>query len=502
MKYKKYKKYKKIVWIAACVALGCADEKGVSPAGDGPRGDARPLGLFSRELPADMTDQTLQTLSEDARRRESRFMNAADPGFLFRSTRIEQSDIDQNKWSPGQLFEIGAQLFHITFTKDVGYGAKDLPNVARFHTKRRGGPDARKCASCHWRGGPAGAGDAADNAYLDGDGDSQDSALARNPLSLSGAGIVEILANEMTQDLQSIRSSLLEEAKQQGKTVRKELITKGVSFGFLSAGPDGKLDTAELEGIDTDLAVRPFGWKGNMSSIRDAVEDALLIHHGMQSDYLVETGTPERIGSFGKPDPDGDGVVHEITEGQVTALTLYIAMQEIPQIEMPTGSDFMVWWAEGKQQFENIGCGRCHVTSLPLKRPVYVLKNRGNGPSISIDLAAEGAEPRLGKDVNGEYRVFLFSDLKRHDVGPLLKENRPDRNVARDQFLTRPLWGLARSRPYLHDARAPTFEDAILLHAGDAQKERDAFAALSEPERANVRVYLTSLSRARRMVSP
>lgn len=485
----------------ASSAMACGNEEGLSPLA--PKGDARPLSLFSRELPEDMKEQTLQTLARDARRREFRFIEATDPGFLFRSTRIDQSDIEGGRWSYASIFEIGAQLFHTTFTKEMGFGAKDLPEHSRFHTKRRGGPDARSCSNCHWRGGPAGAGDGADNAYLDGDGDSQISALARNPIALTGAGIIEILAQEMTEDLFKIRSDLMQKAKEQGSKARGELKTKGVSFGYLSLSPEGESDTSEVEGIDGDLVVRPFGWKGNMATLRDAVEDALLIHHGMQSDYLVETATPDRIGAFGKDDPDGDGVKHEITEGQVSALTLYIAMQEVPQMKLPDGSDFMLWWSEGRAQFEKIGCQRCHMISLPLRSTKYVLKSRKGGPSISVDLAQEGASPRLVKDTqSGEYLAYVFSDLKRHDVGPLLMENRSDRNVPREQFLTRPLWGVARSRPYMHDARAPTLEDAILLHAGDAQKERDAFEALAEPQRATLRVYLTSLTRARRMVSP
>ena len=95
---------------------------------------------------------------------------------------------------------------------------------------------------------------------------------------------------------------------------------------------------------------------------------------------------------------------------------------------------------------------------------------------------------------------MLFSDLKRHSMGPQLNEGRPDREVFGDSFITRPLWGLARSRPYLHDSRAPTIEDAILLHGGEAQASRDAYAALTEHERAPLRVYLTSLTRKRRII--
>jgi CxxC motif-containing protein (DUF1111 family) len=68
--------------------------------------------------------------------------------------------------------------------------------------------------------------------------------------------------------------------------------------------------------------------------------------------------------------------------------------------------------------------------------------------------------------------------------------------------VTPPLWGIARSRPYLHDGRAPTLEDAILMHRGEADSSRLAYSALPEEKRAAVRVYLTSLTRARRFAVP
>ena len=70
-----------------------------------------------------------------------------------------------------------------------------------------------------------------------------------------------------------------------------------------------------------------------------------------------------------------------------------------------------------------------------------------------------------------------------------------------DTFITPPLWGLARSRPYLHDGRAPTIEDAILLHGGEAQRVRDAYAGLDENDRGALRVFLISLNRARRFTA-
>src|SRR5207244_4179373 len=85
------------------------------------------------------------------------------------------------------------------------------------------------------------------------------------------------------------------------------------------------------------------------------------------------------------------------------------------------------------------------------------------------------------------YLVHLFSDLKRHDMGAGLATPAPQGKIPARVFLTRPLWGLAVTAPYLHDGRAPTVHEAIVLHGGEATKARDAYLALDEPARASVR---------------
>ena len=478
----------------------CAVDEARRPLGRSSTAEAQ--NVFSTALPEDPRDQAIDALARDAWRREHRFLDAVDPGHLFRATRVDEAEIEAGAWTNEELFQIGGQLFNLVFTRDIGFGARDLPPMARFHTGRRGGPDASRCSACHWRGGPAGGGDGADSAYLDGDGNKQSSALARNPIALPGEGFVEILATEMTAELQAAKQALLAKASAEGTAVKGPLTAKGVSFGTLTARPDGSLSTDAIAGVDADLVVKPFGWKGNVATIRDAVEDALLIHHGMQSDHLVSTASKDRIGPFGGADPDGDGVTSEITEGQVTALTLFVAMQEVPQISAPPDSNTALAWADGRTRFTALGCASCHVPSLPLGGTTFVLPSRTGGAGVSVDLAQDGAEPRLvpGKQ-DGATRAFLFSDLKRHDLGDALAEPRADRGVSGRLFLTRPLWGVARSGPYLHDGRAPTLEEAILAHGGEAQDARDAYASLADPERGTVRLFLTSLTRAKRLVT-
>jgi hypothetical protein len=466
------------------------------------KGSAQPLGIYTTELDPDLEKQAYRSLERDALRREARFYEAVDPGYFFRSTRIEQSAIDARVYAPSELFQIGAQLFNVTFTADIGYGSKDLPHFQRFHKGKRGGPDAIKCVSCHWRGGPGGAGDAADNSYIDGDGDTQASTLARNPKSLVGAGIVELLGREMTAELRKLWDDAVVKARTSGKPVIQKLVAKGVSFGEFEARPDGSTDGSKIEGIDPDLVVKPFGWKGRFASIRDIVEEELIIHHGMESTHMVSHGAPERIGPFGGTDPDGDGVTDEITEGQVTALTLFVAMQEVPVVDFPKFADHMALLVKGEQLFTTLGCDVCHVRSLPLESTKYVLTNRSGGPSTEIDLAKDGVEPRISSTVPGVLKAYLYSDLKRHDMGPALADARGEQGIWSRQFVTPPLWGIMRSRPYLHDARAQTVPLAILAHGGEAQAARDAYAALSEDDKAAVRIFLTTLVRARRLDVP
>jgi len=487
--------------LVAAFFSACALEPAERPGAQ--KGLATALGVYSTALDADLEKQAYDALAENARKRENRFLDAANPGHLARAMRPSEAEIESGVYSVEEIFEIGAQIFHATFTREMGFGAKDLPRIARIHVGRRGGPDAMKCDSCHWRGGPAGAGDGADNAYLQGDGDSQSSALVRNPPSLVGAGYVELLAREMTAELAEQRRVIRAHAASAGKPVQEKLSAKGVDFGLLVARPDGSEDTTGLSGLDSDFVVKPFGRKGHFASIRDAVEDELLTHHGMQSTWLVGHAEPVRIGSFGGTDPDGDGVTDEITEGQVTALSLFLAMQEVPIVQPPVDQDQVILLAKGEASFEALGCGSCHIPSLPLESAVYTLASREGGRAVRVDLETQGAEPRMKRPFGGGgIKVFLYSDLKRHDVGPLLAESRVDRGVGPRFFMTSPLWGAARSRPYLHDARTPMLEEAILQHGGEAQASRDAFAALSEPERAPLRVFLTSLSRGRRLSVP
>jgi CxxC motif-containing protein (DUF1111 family) len=59
--------------------------------------------------------------------------------------------------------------------------------------------------------------------------------------------------------------------------------------------------------------------------------------------------------------------------------------------------------------------------------------------------------------------------------------------------MTRNLWGVGSTAPYLHDGRATTLTEAILEHGGEAAGSRSAFTALPEGSQKDLIAYLNNL---------
>ena len=131
-----------------------------------------------------------------------------------------------------------------------------------------------------------------------------------------------------------------------------------------------------------------------------------------------------------------------------------------------------------------------------------------NSPSIllavalCLALAAPGvAQDDLQERLDAAMAVFnsadqydsiaMFSDLKRHEMGPKLSES--FESPLDPWFITPRLWGIADTAPYLHDGRALTLRDAILMHGGEALQARNNFAALPPHRQEFLSRFLESL---------
>jgi hypothetical protein len=165
-----------------------------------------------------------------------------------------------------ELADRGEMLFEHEFSFTDGLGSRAAAKAPvgpfrRVHNGAFGGPETISCTSCHWIGGPNGAGAETDNVFLTGDGARPDKGDARNPPALMGLGVVEALAREMTRDLQQQRDEL---PRKQGKA-EVRLQSKGVDFGVLRINDKGELNLASVHGVDDDLIVKPF--KGTLAHI-------------------------------------------------------------------------------------------------------------------------------------------------------------------------------------------------------------------------------------------
>jgi cytochrome c5 len=314
----------------------------------------------------------------------------------------------------------------------------------------------------------------------------------RNTLGMFGSGLIELLAREMTTDLHAIRDEALEAAQESDQPVPAELVTKGVRFGSITAHSSGFIDTTLVEGVDYDLIIRPFHQKGVVTSLRAFTNNALNHHHGLQN-Y-------ERTGA-GK-DPDGDGVKNEITPGDSTALVVFQATLPTPIQLLPNTKNARAVVTKGEQLFTSIGCAVCHVQEMPLRSLIFTEPgpyNSGSdlGPGqvdalLEFDLA--DFSPDFPRNSDGDYLIPVFTDLKRHKMGPdLNNEVLEQDDVPTDEWLTRKLWGFASEPPFLHHGRATLISEAVEAHGGASQPARDAFTNLSEEDRNSLIEFLKTL---------
>lgn len=451
--------------------------------------------------------------------------------------------------STAELIAHGKALFRASWTSQEGAGRPltkgtgaplsdmSAPLLFPRNFNRISAPDANSCAGCHAIPRAGGGGDIVANVFVLGQrfdfatfdvADAiptrgsrnetgilvtlQDIANERLTLGMFGSGFIEMLARQMTADLQAIR-----DATPPGGV--RALMTKGVSFGTIARNAAGGWISSAVQGIPASsltpdgsatapsLILRPFHQAGRVVSLREFTNNAFNHHHGIQS--------TERFG-FG--DPDGDGFTNELTRADVTAVTVFQATLPVPGQLIPKDKNIEVAIQLGKRKFGEIGCTSCHIPALPLFNRGWVFTEPnpynppgnlapGSGvPALSIDLTSNHLpEPRLKPDKNGVLYVPAYTDLKLHDItsgaldpnGEPLDMQHPPGSAAfmagNRRFLTRKLWGAANEPPFFHHGRYTTLREATLAHSGEALASRLAFQALPAGERDAVIEFLKSL---------
>ncbi len=448
-----------------------------------------------------------------------------------------------------KLVEFGRKLFTAAWTVQEGAGRPltkgtgdklsdpTAPLVFPRAFNRISGPDANSCAGCHNKPLIGGGGDIVGNVFVLGQRfdavtfDATDRiptrgsvdeqghpvtlqsvANSRATLGMFGSGYIEMLARQMTADLQSIRDST-------APSTSRPLISKGVSFGSIARDAAGAWDVSRVEGLSPlsltttgkndppTLILRPFHQAGRVVSLREFTNNAYNHHHGIQS--------TERFGK--DTDPDGDGVTNELTRADVTASVVFQATMAVPVRVIANDPEIREAVLIGEQRFSSIGCASCHVPRLPLDKKgwIYTEPNPYNpagnlrlneAPTLSVDLSSDDLpQPRLKHDKNGIVWVPAFTDLKLHDicsgpddpnVEPLDMQQKAGSTAflaGNRRFLTRKLWDIGNVPPYFHHGQFTTMREAVLAHGGEALVAKQAFQGLSHYEQDSVIEFLKSL---------
>jgi hypothetical protein len=415
---------------------------------------------------------------------------------------------------PFRAIRRGRQLFQRKFTRAQGQGPLFGDGAGDLHRDLAIGAGlADSCAACHGRPrGSAGAG-----------GDVVTRPDSRDAPHLFGLGLKEMLADEITADLRAIRAEAVADAAQHGGDVTRALRSKGISYGTITARADGSFDTSRVEGVDADLRVRPFFAHGGTISIREFVVGAWNAEMGLQSvdpdlaaaaagdrvvtpSGMVLDGTRDTIEApptaDPSADPDGDGLANEIPASVVDFMEFYLLNYFKAGRGEQTGST-----NAGRAKFQEINCATCHVPDLTISHDRRVADvettfdpergafNRLFATAASLFGQTDDGHglPTLKQPRGGSFVVRnIFTDFKRHDLGPHFHERNYD-GTLRTRFLTTPLWGVATTGPYGHDGRSVNLTEVILRHGGEAQAARDRFAELSATDRRKLLDFLGSL---------
>ncbi len=128
----------------------------------------------------------------------------------------------------------------------------------------------------------------------------------------------------------------------------------------------------------------------------------------------------------------------------------------------------------GKQLFSQVQCASCHTPSMKTGfSPIEVLSFKEFHP---------------------------YSDLLLHDMGPGLDDGFTEGFAETPEWRTPPLWGIGLAENsqggkilLMHDGRASSIEEAILLHGGEAENSRNLYSSLTDKEKSQLLKFIKSL---------
>lgn len=236
---------------------------------------------------------------------------------------------------------------------------------------------------------------------------------------------------------------------------------------------DGDGVSGRVNRLDSGTAVESlgrFGWKANVSSVRQQSANALIAEIGISSSlHPKQNCAPlqEECQLF----PNGNNANgFEISDELLDKVVFYQKLLGVPARRNADNPEVK----RGDELFAAMRCANCHT-------PVQ----------------SSGANPEFPELAHQRFQPY--TDLLIHDMGEGLADDRPDNSATGTEWRTAPLWGLGLQREVnehqflLHDGRARGFAEAILWHGGEARAARESFRMSDAADRRALLVFLESL---------
>ncbi|MEO1159259.1 MAG: di-heme oxidoredictase family protein [Pseudomonadota bacterium] len=218
-----------------------------------------------------------------------------------------------------------------------------------------------------------------------------------------------------------------------------------------------------------------FGWKAGQPTVRQQSAAAFSGDMGLSTSLITPAAgdctEPQAACLQAKNGADPAKGNVEVPDEMLDLVAFYARNLAVPKRSGAQSDQVLA----GKALFGSAGCAACHVPSFK------TLNSR--------DVAPE----QRGQT------IWPYTDLLLHDMGEGLADGLPEGEAMGREWRTAPLWGIGATGTvsghtlFLHDGRARNLTEAILWHGGEAQAARDAFAAMTPKERADLIAFVNSL---------
>ncbi|MEO1050192.1 MAG: di-heme oxidoredictase family protein [Bacteroidota bacterium] len=160
----------------------------------------------------------------------------------------------------------------------------------------------------------------------------------------------------------------------------------------------------------------------------------------------------------------------EVSDQTIRDVVFYLRTLKAPIPRSEENSEVL----RGKVIFADIQCASCHIP--------------------------EWTTPESNIEALSNKTFYPYTDLLLHDMGSALDDGATEGSAETYEWRTPPLWGLGLSPNsqggsyfLMHDGRARSIEEAIVLHGGEAENSKNQFITLGESDRKSLIKFLESL---------